>query len=140
MQKELDVQVEVTQSFDTTRQGIKTELNKAIDSQKAIVVNKTGESTPIAIDEANQQIGDTLQKVGVLVDMISGGLSVPTTGVGGTIGASLSPALSYEIGQYFKEEGKEGSAQHILAHAILGAISARAAGNDALNAAIGAGE
>ena len=117
MEKELDVQVKVTQSFDTTRQGIKTELNKAIDSQKAIVANKTGESTLAAIDEANQQI-DTLQKVGVLVDMISGGLSVPTTSVGGTIAASLSPALSYEIGQYFKEEGKEGSAQHILAHFI----------------------
>jgi len=51
----------------------------------------------------------------------------------------LSPAASYEIGQYFKGKDAEGSAGHIFAHTILGAAVAAAGGNDALTAGLSVG-
>ncbi|RPD83179.1 hypothetical protein EGK75_13210 [Neisseria weixii] len=77
----------------------------------------------------------------------------PQNGVG-IAAATLSPALSYEIGQYFKaiaEENKRtGKTQeaelttgqqtaHILAHAVLGAATAAAGEHNALAGAISAG-
>jgi hypothetical protein len=53
--------------------------------------------------------------------------------------SSMAPGISYGIGQYFKEQGTEGSAAHLLAHAILGGAVAAAGGNDALTGALAAG-
>ena len=74
-----------------------------------------------------------------MVDCISTGLSAPTSSGLGITAATLSPAASYEIGQYFKSNDAEGSAAHILAHTVLGAAVAAAGGNDALIAGLSAG-
>ncbi|WP_430981475.1 VENN motif pre-toxin domain-containing protein [Alkanindiges illinoisensis] len=73
------------------------------------------------------------------MDSVSAGLSAPTTSAVGIAAATLSPAASYEIGQYFKGKDAEGSAAHILAHTVLGAAVAAAGGNDALSAGLAAG-
>ena len=46
---------------------------------------------------------------------------------------------SYEIGQYFKKEGKEGSFEHIATHAVIGALTASANGGNAFAGAVSAG-
>ena len=56
--------------------------------------------------------------------MVSAGLSAPTASGAGIADSTLSPAVSYETGQYFKGKDAEGSAAHILAHTILGAAIA----------------
>ena len=71
--------------------------------------------------------------------MVSAGLSAPTASGAGIAASTLSPAASYEIGQYFKGKDAEGSAAHILAHTILGAAVAATGGNNALTAGIAAG-
>ena len=71
--------------------------------------------------------------------MVSAGLSAPTASGAGIAASTLSPAASYEIGQYFKSKDAEGSAAHILAHTILGAAVAATGGNNALTAGIAAG-
>ena len=70
---------------------------------------------------------------------MASGLSSPTSSGLGIAASSLSPVASYEIGQYFKEKGTEGSSAHILAHTVLGAAVAAAGGNDALTAGLVAG-
>lgn len=74
-----------------------------------------------------------------MADRISAGLSAPTTTGLGIATATVSPKLSYEIGQYFKTKDAEGSTAHILAHTVLGAAVAAAGGNDALTAGLAAG-
>ncbi|PIL84663.1 hypothetical protein B4Q10_19910, partial [Acinetobacter baumannii] len=58
------------------------------------------------------------------------------------------PAVSYKIGQYFKEQASNNAngqltsgqeAAHILAHTVLGAAVAAAGGNNALTAGLSAG-
>nr|WP_227501370.1 MULTISPECIES: polymorphic toxin type 47 domain-containing protein [unclassified Acinetobacter] len=48
-------------------------------------------------------------------------MSAPIASGTGIAASTLSPAASYEIGQYFKGKDAESSAAHILAHTILGA-------------------
>jgi hypothetical protein len=80
-----------------------------------------------------------------LLNAIGAGLSAPTNSIGGILAATASPAISHQIGQYFKvlahknqiTGGKDEltagqQTAHILAHAILGAAVAAAGGNDAL--------
>ena len=55
--------------------------------------------------------------------------------IGDTVRAA-SPQLAYQIGQEFKRKDQEGSAQHLLAHAILGAAVSAATGNDIATGAI----
>ncbi|MEN5171141.1 hemagglutinin repeat-containing protein [Acinetobacter higginsii] len=122
VQKEINLQMDVTKKFDANRQEAKAEINKQIDKLKA------------AGKDASQW-----QKAGVLLDMVSAGLSAPTASGAGIAASTLSPAASYEIGQYFKGKDAEGSAAHILAHTILGAAVAATGGNNALSAGIAAG-
>jgi len=49
--------------------------------------------------------------------------------IGDTVRAA-SPQLAYRIGQEFKRKDQEGSAQHLLAHTILGAATSYATGNN----------
>lgn len=59
--------------------------------------------------------------------------------IGDTVRA-VSPQLAYRIGQEFKRKDQEGSAQHLLAHAILGAATSYATGNNITTGALsGAG-
>ena len=136
VQHELDVQTRVTQTFDTNRQEVKAEINSVIDNAKDIVNNPN--ATPKQIAEANQKIED-MQHLGVLVDSISGALYSPADNALGTVANTLSPAIVYEIGQHFKAEGTEGSAQHILAQTLVAAVTAHLAGNDELTAGLSAG-
>ncbi|WP_256127433.1 hemagglutinin repeat-containing protein [Xanthomonas euvesicatoria] len=88
-----------------------------------------------------------LQKVGVLVSSITGGISVASGSTGQILAGTLAPVASYQIGQYFKENatrndvdggnrGEEGSASHLLAHSVLGAAIASAGGGSELIGAI----
>ena len=80
--------------------------------------------------------------------MIATGLSAPTQSSVGIAAATVSPMISYEIGQKFKELAKDNpdgkltekqQAAHVLAHAVLGAAVAAAGGNDALAGGASAG-
>ena len=55
--------------------------------------------------------------------------------IGDTVRAA-SPQLAYQIGQEFKRKDQEGSAQHLLAHAILGAAVSYATGNNITTGAL----
>ncbi|WP_421522850.1 VENN motif pre-toxin domain-containing protein [Neisseria yangbaofengii] len=75
-------------------------------------------------------------------------MSAPTDSTLGIAAATASPAVSYQIGQYFKELAQQNSdgkltakqeTAHILAHAVLGAATAAAGDNNALTGAISAG-
>lgn len=55
--------------------------------------------------------------------------------IGDTVRA-VSPQLAYRIGQEFKAQDQEGSAQHLLAHAILGAAVSYATGNNITTGAL----
>ncbi len=143
VQKELDVQTRVTQTFDTNRQEVKAEINSIIDE-----ANRALEADPTN-KEAQQTLQD-MQRLGVLVDSIAGALYSPADNALGTVANTLSPAIVYEIGQYFKENEElnkldngnrpeEGSAAHILAQTLVAAATASLAGNDELTAGLSAG-
>ncbi|MGH8465498.1 MAG: hemagglutinin repeat-containing protein, partial [Pseudomonas sp.] len=70
--------------------------------------------------ESDREI-ERLQKAGVLVGAITGGLAASSGSAGQIVAGTLAPAISYQIGQYFKENaarnamdngsrGEEGSA------------------------------
>ncbi|WP_353167006.1 hemagglutinin repeat-containing protein [Acinetobacter sp.] len=133
VQSEINLQMEVTKNFDANRQEAKAEINKKIDEFKAA---------------GNIKDADQWQKAGVLLDMVSAGLSTPTASGLGIAASTLSPVASYKIGQYFKEQASNNTdgkltngqeAAHILAHTVLGAAVAAAGGNDALTAGLSAG-
>lgn len=132
VQNELDVQTRVTQTFDTNRQEVKAEINSKIDEANSILKADPNNK------EAQQTIED-MQHLGVLVDSIAGALYSPADSTLGTVANTLSPAIVYEIGQHFKEEGTEGSAQHIIAQTLVAAATASLAGNDELTAGLSAG-
>lgn len=102
----------------------------------------------VALD-ADREI-EKLQKVGVLVGAIPGGIAASSGSTGQIVAGTLAPAISHQIGQYFKENaarnlmdggsrGEEGTATHLLAHALLGAAVASAGGDSALIGAHAAG-
>ena len=137
----------MTQQFDANRQEAKQEINKKIDEIKAEytdVLEKEKNNLTLTDQDKDQLKAyydsiDNYQKLGVILDSIAAGLSAPTNSIGGIGAAALSPAASYEIGQYFKGKDAEGSAGHIFAHTILGAAVAAAGGNDALTAGLSVG-
>ncbi len=133
VQSEINLQMDVTKKFDANRQEVRTEINKRLDEAKK--AKEAGTLSEIEFNKKQQQ----LQTLGILVDSISAGLSAPTTSGLGIAAATLSPAASHEIGQYFKSNDAEGSAAHILAHTVLGAAVAAAGGNDALLGGVSAG-
>ena len=82
------------------------------------------------------------------MNMLATSLSMPTQSGVGIAAATVSPMISYEIGQKFKELAKDNAdgkltekqqAAHVLAHAILGAAVA-AEDNNALAGALSAGD
>jgi|GEM_PF-1660372 len=101
------------------------------------------------IDRKEYEDGLKVRQRGkVLLNMIGAGLSAPTDSAAGIAAATASPALSYQIGQYFKglaQENPDGrltagqETAHILAHGVLGAAVSAAGGNDALAGALASG-
>ncbi|MEQ1142524.1 VENN motif pre-toxin domain-containing protein [Acinetobacter soli] len=90
---------------------------------------------------------ENYKNLGLLIDTVASGLSAPTSSGLGIATATLSPAASYKIGQYFKAQANNNpngqltsgqEAAHILAHTVLGAAVAAAGGNNALTAGLSA--
>lgn len=73
------------------------------------------------------------------------GLATPSNSLSGSLLAASSPAVSREIGDYFKTvdpqtgKDKQGTAAHVMAHMVWNAATAYAAGNNAGSAALSAG-
>ena len=140
--KEIYLQREVTQEFGGTLQGLNTEIERSLDGLKEKLAK--GE-----IDRKEYEDGLKVRQRGkVLLNMIGAGLSAPTDSAAGIAAATASPALSYQIGQYFKglaQENPDGrltagqETAHILAHGVLGAAVSAAGGNDALAGALASG-
>jgi len=132
----------VTKRFDENRQAAKQEVNTLSDTAKEQY--EKGEIT-----EAQYQAKrENYKNLGLLIDTVASGLSAPTSSGLGIATATLSPAASYKIGQYFKEQANNNpngqltsgqEAAHILAHTVLGAAVAATGGNNALTAGLSAG-
>ncbi len=88
----------MTKRFDENRQAAKQEVNTLSDTAKEQY--EKGEIT-----EAQYQAKrENYKNLGLLIDTVASGLSAPTSSGLGIATATLSPAASYEIGQYFKEQ------------------------------------
>ncbi|WP_421522856.1 VENN motif pre-toxin domain-containing protein [Neisseria yangbaofengii] len=142
VQSEIDLQRKVSQEFSKNVQSANSEINQKLDTLK-----EQKEKGLISEAEYRQKAGNW-QKGKVLLNSIAAGLSAPTQSTAGIAAAAASPAVSYQIGQHFKELAKQNSdgnlsakqeAAHILAHAVLGAATAAAGDNNALAGAISAG-
>ncbi|WP_343316500.1 hemagglutinin repeat-containing protein [Acinetobacter soli] len=142
VQKEIGTQIAVTKRFDENRQAAKQEINTLSDTAKE-------QYEKGYITEAQYQAKrENYKNLGLLIDTVASGLSAPTSSGLGIATATLSPAASYKIGQYFKEQANKNAngqltsgqeAAHILAHTVLGAAVAAAGGNNALTAGLSAG-
>ena len=142
MQNELDLQRNVSQQFSQTVGTAQGMLNEKIDALKQ--QHQAGDITEADYAEKLKQ----LQHSQVFLNMVAAALSAPTDSAAGIAAATASPALSYQIGQYFKglaQENPDGrltagqETAHILAHGVLGAAVSAAGGNDALAGALASG-
>lgn len=70
--------------------------------------------------------------------MLQGGLTLADSALG-TIANTAAPLVSYQIGQYAKAHGSEGSAGHLAAHAALAALTTAANGGSSTDIATSAG-
>ena len=146
MQSELDLQREVSQQFSHNADIVRAEFNKDLDALNEKI--KT-EKDPEKQKEYEQQ-RDKLQQRQVFFNMVVAALSAPTDSAAGIAAATAAPAISYGIGQEFKnnklkneKDGgnrpTEGSATHIASHMALGAVVSALGGNDAVSGALAAG-
>jgi hypothetical protein len=145
LQRELALQVAVTQEFSQNWQEARAELNGRLDAIKA--QHERGEISQSEYDERTA----SLKRWGLALDTVAAGLYAPSGSLGGSLAAAASPAAAQAIGDYFKEQaaknklaGLDGltagqQTAHVLAHAVLGAAVAAAGGNDALTAGLAAG-
>ena len=142
---ELGAQVNITTEFDNERRAIRSEFAK-----KAEGYRKQAEELPqdsqerTKLEAKAKQIDDNLR----LFDGITSALYAPNSnGIIGDVARAASPELAYQIGQYFKENKlkneidggnrpEEQSANHLLAHAILGAAVSYATGNNITTGAL----
>ena len=113
---------QVMQGFDGTTQGIKHDLRKQADAYR---------------ERGDEETAAKLDKLVIGVDMLKGGLT-PTDSALGTIANTAAPLVSYQIGQYAKAHGSEGSAGHIAAHAALAALTSAANGGSGTDMATSA--
>ena len=136
VQSELDLQRTVSQEFSQTSQQVNKAINQKIDA-----INSELEKGNLSDAEKNklETQRDNWQYSKVLLNMVASGLSAPTQSGAGIAAATAAPAVSYEIGQYFKAQGQDGSLKHIVAHAILGAAVSAAGDNNVLAGALSAG-
>ncbi|STZ10181.1 Hemolysin precursor [Moraxella caviae] len=126
--KELDAQVTITQAFDAERRAIRSEFAKEAEDYRK-KAEKLSDDNPEKF-RLEQQAQDIEQKLRIF-DSITSALYAPNSnGIIGDVARAASPELAYRIGQEFKRKDQEGSAQHLLAHAVLGAAVSYATGND----------
>lgn len=133
VQSEIDLQVEVTQEFSRNLQDLNHRQNQRKDDLKAQL-----ERNEITQQYYNEQVA-IIERQNLMVNMIAGGLMSPSDSVLGIATSTVSPAVSYAVGQHFKKEGKEGSFEHIATHAVIGALTSAANGGNALSGAVSAG-
>ncbi|HFC6455480.1 TPA: hemagglutinin, partial [Neisseria meningitidis] len=161
VQSELDLQRTVSQDFSKNVQQANTEINQHLDKLKAdkeaaetaaaeALANGDMETAKHKAHEAQDAAAkaDNWQQGKVILNMLASGLAAPTQSGAGIAAATASPAVSYAIGQHFKDlagqnaNGKLTASQetaHVLAHAVLGAAVAAAGGNNAPAGALSAG-
>ena len=161
VQSELDLQRTVSQDFSKNVQQANTEINQHLDKLKADKeAAKTAAAEALAdgdMETAKRKAheaqdaaakADNWQQGKVILNMLASGLAAPTQSGAGIAVATASPAVSYAIGQHFKDlagqnaNGKLTASQetaHVLAHAVLGAAVAAAGDNNALAGALSAG-
>lgn len=161
VQSELDLQRTVSQDFSKNVQQANTEINQHLDKLKAdkeaaetaaaeALANGDMETAKHKAHEAQDAAAkaDNWQQGKVILNMLASGLAAPTQSGAGIAAATASPAVSYAIGQHFKDlagqnaNGKLTASQetaHVLAHAVLGAAVAAVGDNNALAGALSAG-
>ncbi|AHG65585.1 hypothetical protein [Advenella mimigardefordensis] len=132
VQKEIDLQREVSQDFSKYSKRAAGELKTRIASNDAQF--EAGLISEKERDERNA----TLRNYAWILETVSAGLATPSNSLGGSLVAAASPTIAGEIGKQFKQTGKEGTAGHYLAHAGLGAIVAAATGNSIAGNALAA--
>ncbi|HFC8515202.1 TPA: hemagglutinin repeat-containing protein, partial [Neisseria lactamica] len=154
VQSELDLQRTVSQDFSKNVQQANTEINQHLDKLKAdkeaaetaaaeALADGDMETAKRKAHEAQDAAAkaDNWQQGKVILNMLASGLAAPTQSGAGIAAATASPAVSYAIGQHFKDlagqnaNGKLTASQetaHVLAHAVLGAAVAAVGDNNAL--------
>ena len=85
VQKEINLQVDVSKEFSVNTQAAIADLDKAIKDKE-----KAGQDTT------------TLENTSRLLKVVAAGLAAPTDSVLGMAAAAASPEVAREIGQYFK--------------------------------------
>ena len=153
IQKELDLQREITQQFDRNRQAARAEitaqekelrdqanaLEKAARQAQAEGDMERAQTLMSQSTQASQQ-ANRWQSGGLILNSLAGALYGPNSnGATGAIAQAASPFVAQQIGEYFKQSGAENSAGHIVAHTILGAAVAAASGSNALSGGLAAG-
>ena len=142
VENEINLQRNVSQNFGHNVQQANGEINRHLDHLKEQL-----QQGKISQAEYDRQMA-LWQRGQVLLNSIASGLSAPTQSSAGIAANAVSPAVSYQIGQYFKElaaNNRDGQlsagqeAAHILAHTVWGAAVAHAGGNNALAGALAAG-
>ena len=133
VQNEINLQVKVTKEFRSNVQDFQAKQNKRLDELKE--KKEWGEISEQEYEEQAKKI----ERQKLITNVVAGGLLAPTDNILGIAVSSVSPAVSYAVGQHFKSQGKEGSFEHIATHAVLGALTANANGGNALSGAISAG-
>ena len=144
VQKELDVQREVTQNFSRNVQSAKDTINKKMDSLK-----QQRDNGQLSEAEYQRQAGNW-QKLSTGLSAVAAGLAAPTDSALGIAAAAANPTVSYHIGQHFKQNAElnkidggnrpeEGSKEHLALHTLNGILTGTAAGNNALAAGLAAG-
>jgi filamentous hemagglutinin len=132
VQKEIDLQRDVSQAFSKNSQEASAELKKRIASNDALF-----EAGLISEQERDTR-NASLRNYAWILETVSAGLATPSNGLAGSLVVAASPTIAKEIGQQFKQTGQEGSAGHYLAHAGLGAVVAAATGNNIAGNALAA--
>ncbi|MFC0821360.1 hypothetical protein [Moraxella marmotae] len=145
MLTELNAQTNITQAFDSERRKIRSEFAQKAEAYRK-KAEKLANDDPYKVELENkaQKIEQNLR----IFDGITSAIYAPNTnGITGDITRAISPQIAYEIGQSFKQNKllnqqdngnrpEEQSIQHLLAHAILGAATNYATGNDITTGAL----
>ncbi|GEM_PF-1818667 len=132
VQKEIDLQRDVSQAFSKNTQEAAGEL------KKRMVLNDALFEAGLISEQERDTRNSSLRNYAWILETVAAGLATPSNSVAGSLVAAASPTVAKEIGQQFKQTGQEGSTGHYLAHAGLGALVAAATGNSIAGNALAA--
>jgi len=132
VEKEIDLQREVSQDFGRNTQQAAGEI------KQRIAANDAQFEAGLISEQERDARNSSLRNYAWILETVSAGLATPSNSVAGSLVAAASPTVAKEIGQQFKQTGQEGSTGHYLAHAGLGALVAAATGNNIAGNALAA--